>query len=141
MLHLVQRILSMLGRRCAVTKSHRQSANEVSTGVVLLREALPEAMKGFAELATAATANKELDTKTKELMAVAIGVAIQCEGCIDIHIKLAHRHGASRQQLAETIALAIYMGGGPASVYGAKALRAYDELSEAEVVLEKQFIT
>ena len=98
-------------------------------------------MKGFAEFAAAATAHKELDTKTKELMAVAIGISIQCEGCIDIHTKLAHRHGASRQQLAETIALAIYMGGGPASVYGAKALRAYDEFSGAEVDLEKQFIT
>lgn len=124
-----------------MAKSHKQGANDVSTGVGLLREALPEAMKGFAELATAATAHKELDTKTKELMAVAIGIAIQCEGCIDIHTKLAHRHGASRQQLAETIALAIYMGGGPASVYGAKALRAYDEFSGAEVALEKQFIT
>ena len=124
-----------------MTKGHKESANEVSAGVGLLREALPEAMKGFAGLATAATAHQELDTKTKELMAVAIGIAIQCEGCIDIHTKLAHRHGASRQQLAETIALAIYMGGGPASVYGAKALQAYDEFSEAEVALEKQFIT
>jgi AhpD family alkylhydroperoxidase len=98
-------------------------------------------MRGFAELATSATAPKELDTRTKELMAVAIGIAIQCEGCIDIHTKLAHRHGASRQQLAETIALAIYMGGGPASVYGAKALQAYDEFSGAEIAPEKQFVT
>jgi AhpD family alkylhydroperoxidase len=129
------------GRRCTVTKSHKESANDVSSGVGLLREALPEAMKGFAELATASTAHRELDTKTKELMAVAIGIAIQCEGCIDIHTKLAHRHGATRQQMAETIALAIYMGGGPASVYGAKALRAYDEFNGAAVALENEFIT
>jgi AhpD family alkylhydroperoxidase len=109
--------------------NHVELAKRVSEGVLLLREALPEPMKAFGGLAAAATATNALDTKIKELMALAIGVAIQCDGCVAIHAKLAQRHGASRQEVAETIALAIYMGGGPASVYGAEALRAYDEFN------------
>ena len=117
-----------------MTKNHIELANDVSTGVRLLREALPEPMKAFGGLASAATAANALDTKTKELMAVAIGIAIQCDGCVAIHTKLARKHGASREELAETIAMAIYMGGGPASVYGAEALRAYDQFAERQVV-------
>lgn len=109
--------------------NHPELAGDVSSGVRLLRQALPDAMKAFGDLAAAATATNALDSKTKELMAVAIAVAIQCDGCVAIHTKLAHKHGASRQELAETIALAIYMGGGPASVYGAEALRAYDQFN------------
>jgi AhpD family alkylhydroperoxidase len=83
-------------------------------------------------LSTAATASKTIETKTKELMALAIGIAVHCDGCVAYHTKMAHQHGATREEVAETVALAIYMGGGPAAVYGADALRAYDQLSAAK---------
>jgi AhpD family alkylhydroperoxidase len=72
----------------------------------------------FGGLASAATASKTLDTK----MAVAISIAVHCEGCVAFHTKMAHQNGATREELLETVALAIYMGGGPAAVYGADAL-------------------
>jgi hypothetical protein len=59
-----------------------QTANDVITGVGVLRQGSPDAMRGFASLATAATASNAIDTKTKELMAVAIGIVIHCDGCI-----------------------------------------------------------
>ncbi len=83
-------------------------------------------MKAFGALSTAATASNAIDTKMKELMALAIGIAVHCDGCVAYHTKMAHQHGASREEVAETAALAVYMGGGPAAVYGADALRAYD---------------
>ena len=104
-------------------KAFRQTANDVIAGVGLLRQAAPDTMKAFASLSTAATASHAIDTKTKELMALAIGIAVHCDGCVAYHTKLAHHHGASRQEVAETVALAVYMGGGPAAVYGADALR------------------
>ena len=88
-------------------------------------------MKAFAELSTAATATHAIDTKTKELMALAIGIAVHCDGCVAYHTKMAHQHGATREEVAETVALAVYMGGGPAAVYGGDALQAYDQFSEA----------
>ena len=89
-------------------------------------------MKGFGALSMAATASKAIDTKMKELMALAIGIAVHCDGCVAYHTKMAHQHGASREEVAETVALAVYMGGGPAAVYGADALRAYDQFAGAK---------
>lgn len=108
-----------------------QIADEVVNGIGLIREGAPEAMKAFGALSVAATASKALDPKTKELMALAIGIAVHCDGCVAYHTRAAFKHGATREEVAETVALALYMGGGPAAVYGAQAIRAYDEFSGA----------
>jgi len=112
-----------------MSKDYVQIANDVMTGIGALRQGAPDAIKAFAALSTAATASNAIDTKTKELMALAIGIAVHCDGCVAYHIKMAHQHGATRQEVVETIALAIYMGGGPAAVYGGDAIRAYDQFS------------
>ena len=110
-------------------KPFTQAADQVRSDLALLREAAPEAAKAFGALAVAATASKSLDTKTKELMAVAIGIAMRCHGCIATHVRSAVKAGATRQEAVETIALAVYMGGGPAVVLGGEALRAFDEFA------------
>ena len=110
-------------------KDYAQIANDVVTGVGLLRQGAPDTVKAFGSLSTAATVTKAVDTKTKELMALAIGIAIHCEGCVAYHTKMAHQHGATREEVVETVALAVYMGGGPAAVYGGDALRAYNQFS------------
>jgi AhpD family alkylhydroperoxidase len=112
-----------------MSKDFAQIANDVITGVGMLRQGSPDAMKAFASLAAAGTSSNVIDTKTKELMALAIGIAIHCEGCVAYHTKMAHQHGATKQEVLETIALAVYMGGGPAAVYGGDAVRAYDQFS------------
>lgn len=104
-------------------------AHEVVSGVGALRQGIPDTMKAFASLASAATATNALDTKTKELMALAIGIAVHCDGCVAYHTKMAVQQGATREEVLETIGLAIYMGGGPAVVYGGDALRAYEQIS------------
>jgi AhpD family alkylhydroperoxidase len=110
-------------------KGFAEIANDVMTGVGLLRQGAPDTLKAFGALSMAATAANAIDTKTKELMALAIGIAVHCDGCVAYHTKMAHQHGASREEVAETVALAVYMGGGPAAVYGADALRAYDQFN------------
>ena len=112
-----------------MSKDFAQIANDVATGVGLLRQGAPDATKAFTSLAIAATAPNAIDTKTKELMALAIGIAVHCDGCVAYHTKMAHQNGASRQEVLETVALAVYMGGGPAAVYGGDAVRAYDQFS------------
>lgn len=93
------------------------------------RKGIPEVAQGFAALAKAATADGALDPKTKELIAVAIAIAVRCDGCIGFHTKAALSQGASRQEMLETIGMAMYMGGGPSFIYGAQALEAYDQFS------------
>lgn len=112
-----------------MSKDFGQIANDVSTGVGMLRQGSPNTMNAFAALSTAATASNAIDTKTKELMALAIGIAVHCDGCVAYHTKMAHLRGATRQEVIETVALAVYMGGGPAAVYGGDAVRAYDQFS------------
>lgn len=112
-----------------MSETFGQRADAVLAGLALIREGAPEAAKAFGALSIAATASKALDTKTKELMALAVGIAVHCEGCVAFHTRAAFKAGATRQEVAETAALAVYMGGGPAAVYAGDALRAFDEYS------------
>lgn len=92
---------------------------------------LPGPMTGFARLHKKAIEDGALSRKTKELMALAISVAVRCEGCIAYHTHDAIAAGATRQELLETIGVAIMMGGGPASMYAAYALDAIEQFMAA----------
>lgn len=107
-------------------------AKEYSGAIAATRKALPDAMAGFSALAQAATKGGALDPKTKELMALGIGIAARCDGCIALHIKAARRLGATREEIAETMAMAIYMGAGPSMIYATHALQAFDQAEAAE---------
>jgi AhpD family alkylhydroperoxidase len=102
---------------------------ETNAQLATLRPLMPGTAASFAQLAQAASAAGALDQKTKELIALAIGIDTHCDGCIGFHVKAAIRHGATRAEIAETVAMCVYMGGGPSLMYGAKALAAFDELS------------
>ena len=112
-----------------MSKDFKQIAQDVLTGVGAIGQAKPEVMKAFGQLSTAATAAGAIETKAKELMALAVGIAVHCDGCVAYHTKMAYEHGATRNEIEETVALAIYMGGGPAVVYGGDALRAWDQFA------------
>jgi AhpD family alkylhydroperoxidase len=96
-----------------------------------LRHALPDVMEGFAALYQAALADGALDTRTKELIAVGIAIAGGCDGCIASHVHAAYRAGATREELLETVGVAIMMSGGPGTIYAMQARQAIDDLDEA----------
>ncbi len=104
-------------------------ASELSAAIKEVRLGSPDVMKSFSAMAAAATATGALDTKTKELMTMAIAVAIRCDGCVAFHAKAALQHGATREELMETMGLAIYMGAGPSLMYAAQAVEAYDQFA------------
>lgn len=105
-----------------------QLIENMNGGVKTLRQAVPDVMKGFSAMAQAALAANALDKKTKELIALAIGVAVRCEPCIAYHAEAAAKMGATRAEVQETMAMAVYMGAGPSVMYAAKALEAFDQL-------------
>lgn len=109
-----------------MTMDYRATQQAVVDGAAILREAIPEVIKGFAALGAGTYRQGALDLKTKELIALAIAVGSHCDGCVAYHAKAAHDRGASREEVADAIGVAIHMGGGPSMVYGAEALRAYD---------------
>lgn len=96
-----------------------------------MRKAHPAIGAAFAGMAKAAIEPGALDSKTKELIALAIGVAARCDGCLAFHVKAAARHGATRQEVAETLGVAVYMGGGPAAMYAAEAMQAWEQFAPA----------
>ena len=84
-----------------------------------LGRAIPKTMAGYNRVHHAAVADGALSLKVKELMALAIGITVRCDGCIAYHVN---------EEIVETIGVAIMMGGGPSVMYGTEALAAYDEL-------------
>ncbi|MFH2056354.1 MAG: carboxymuconolactone decarboxylase family protein [bacterium] len=100
-----------------------------------LRAQLPDTMAAYSNLQQAATRKGALDTKTKELIALAIGITLRCDGCITFHIYDAMRSGATREEILDTIGVAVMMGGGPSVVYGAEAMEALNQF-EMEASLE-----
>ena len=113
------------------TFDHPELIQNINQSLAPFRKSQSGAMQGFAQLSKAAMAEGAVSEKHKELMALAIGVTQHCSGCIGFHVKALHRLGCSREELEETLAVCVYMGGGPALMYTAEALKAWDTLAPA----------
>ena len=107
-----------------------EHTKELTAQLRTLRSSAPEVMKAFSGLAQAALAPKALDCKSKELIALAIAVAIHCDDCIGFHVKAALEQGASRDEVLETLGMAVYMGGGPSLMYAADAISAFEQFEK-----------
>jgi AhpD family alkylhydroperoxidase len=94
-----------------------------------LRDASPEVWAGFGQLHKAAIADGVLSARFKELIALTVAVVKQCDGCIAYHAKAAARRGATAEEVAEALGVALLMDGGPASVYAPRAWEAYQEFA------------
>ncbi|KIZ40636.1 MULTISPECIES: carboxymuconolactone decarboxylase family protein [Rhodopseudomonas] len=119
-------------------KNWIEMTGDLSVALKEVRGGAPEVMKGFSAIAQAALKANALDAKTKELIALAISVATRCDGCIGFHAEAAVKHGASRDEVMETMGMAIYMGAGPSVMYAAQAVEAFDQFaSRAETAKAK----
>lgn len=94
-----------------------------------LNRAIPDTMKGFGALSTAVKEGGTLGVKEKEFVALGISVAVRCEACIAFHVEALMKAGASREELADVLAMAIQMGGGPSVMYAGKALECWDQIA------------
>ena len=112
-----------------MSKSFSVITEDVSKATSTLRKSIPETMKGFGTMAQSALAAGALSALEKELIALGIGVASHCDACIGFHVKALIRLGVTREQLMETLGVAVYMGGGPSLMYAAEAVRAYEEFT------------
>lgn len=108
---------------------YHEMQDELRDEYARLREAVPEVVSGYAALHRGAMGDGALPAKTKELLALAVAITRQCDGCIAAHARAAARRGATAQEIAETAGVCILMNGGPGTVYGSKALAAYEEFA------------
>ena len=112
-----------------MSKSYKDITARISQNVGAIGKTHPELIKGFQALSGAAMKDGVLDEKTKEFIALAIAVTGRCDGCIGFHVKKLVHLGASREEIVETLGVAVYMGGGPSLMYAGEAMHAYEEFS------------
>jgi AhpD family alkylhydroperoxidase len=115
-----------------MSKDFREITRSVSSSLAKLRTDQPDVMKAFSALGDAALRDGALTTKTKELIALAVGVAAHCDACLGYHLKALVRLGATRAEVEEALGVAVYMGGGPSLMYAAEALAGFEELSPSQ---------
>jgi AhpD family alkylhydroperoxidase len=109
-----------------------ETAKDLSLELRNLRTGAGDVMKAFSTIAQAALAPGALDAKTKELIALAIAVATRCDDCVAFHAKAAVEQGATRDEVLETLGMAIYMGAGPSAMYASHALGAFTQFEAAK---------
>lgn len=110
--------------------NHVEGLKNVRENNKRLAASIPNEMTGFMGLVGSVLKDGTLTMKEKEFVALGIAVAVRCEGCIESHINNLVNLGATKEEVAEAVSVAILMGGGPSTVYGGKALEAFDQFSE-----------
>lgn len=111
-----------------MTKDYQRITADVSASIAKLRADIPDTTRGFSALARAATQDGALDKKTKELIAMALSVAARCDPCLGFHAQSLVKLGCTRAEFEEMLGMCIYMGGGPALMYAAHALDAFEQV-------------
>lgn len=110
---------------------YKAKIDDMRAELRVMNKLIPEAMQGFGALSKAAKDVGPLDVKEKEYVALGIAVSQRCEPCINFHVEALMKAGATREELGDVLAMCIQMGGGPAVMYAAHALAAWDELAAA----------
>lgn len=113
-------------------KDHNKYLEQLDISIGQLSEAIPGTMEGFGKMHQTSITDGALSGKTKELIALGIGITVRCDGCIAFHVHDALKAGASRLEIMETIGVAIMMGGGPSVVYGCEAMVALNQFEKGK---------
>ena len=111
------------------TFDHTGLIKDINANLAPLRKAQPEAMQAFGQLAAAAMKEGAVSAKHKELIALAIGITQHCSGCIGFHVKALHKLQCTRAELEEMLSVCVYMGGGPALMYTAEVIKAWEDMA------------
>jgi AhpD family alkylhydroperoxidase len=97
---------------------------QLAAGVKQMGQLSPETVKGYIELSSAGSKKNLLGPKVRELMSLAVAVTLRCDGCISVHAEAALRHGATQEEIAEALSIAVAMNAGAALVYSTRVLDA-----------------
>ena len=98
---------------------------QIAAAVGEISKISPDTVRGYAQLGNAGAKTGKLDAKTRELIALAVAVTRQCDGCITVHTDAAIKHGATREEVMEALGVAIAVNAGAALVYSARTMDAY----------------
>jgi len=114
-----------------MSKDYKSITKDISSKLATFGKELPEVMDGFNKLVKFSTTEGALEPKTKEFIALALGIAAHCDGCIGFHVHKLVKLGVTKEEFNEVLGMAVYMGGGPSMMYAAEALMAYEQFASA----------
>jgi AhpD family alkylhydroperoxidase len=77
-----------------------------------LNEMLPETAEAFGQMRNSIFKDGYLDLKTKEIIAIASSVLMRCQFCVDAHSQRAIAAGATKEEIAEAISVAMFIAAG-----------------------------
>ena len=109
--------------------TYREKTAAIRTELRALHKLNPETAKGFGALSQGAMVDGALSKKEREFVALAIAVTQRCEPCVALHVEALIKAGATREEVGSVLAMCVQMGGGPALMYAARALAAWDEMA------------
>ena len=95
---------------------------QVLTGVGEIAKLSPDTVKGYAGLSAAGQKKDLLGAKVRELIALAVAVSIRCDGCIAVHTEAAIKHGATQEEIAEALGVAVALNAGAALAYSPRVM-------------------
>jgi AhpD family alkylhydroperoxidase len=107
--------------------SYPEEMQEFMKMMGVLSKEIDGTLSGFKQMHKSAIEEGDLSTKVKELIALGIAISVRCDGCIATHVHAALQAGATRKEIAETVGVAVLMGGGPSAVYGTKVMKAIEQ--------------
>ncbi len=111
------------------TFEHAKLVSDINHNLATLRKSQPDAMQAFGQLARTSLAEGAISAKNKELIALAIGVTQHCSGCVGFHVKALIKLECTRAELDEMLTVCVYMGGGPALMYAAEVIAAWESMT------------
>ena len=103
--------------------------SEVKSRIGGIAKLNPDVVKGYTGISNAKPANPRLDDKTRELIALAVAVTRQCDGCIVVHTNAAKKHGATQEEIMEALGVAVAVNAGATLVYSARTMDAFENLN------------
>jgi AhpD family alkylhydroperoxidase len=98
---------------------------QVAAGIAEIAKLSPDTVRGYAALSHANARNGKLDPKMRELVALAVAVTRQCDGCITVHADAAVKQGATREEIMEVLGIAVAVNAGATLIYSARVMDAY----------------
>ena len=116
--------------------SYKAKITEMRGEIRALNKLIPETAAGFGQLSKAVKENGPLSVREKEWVALGMAITQRCEPCINFHVEAMMKAGGTREELGDVLGMAIQMGGGPALMYAAHALAAWDELAAPALAAE-----
>lgn len=99
---------------------------QVLAGVGEIGKLSPDTVKGYMALGGAGAKTGHLDAKTRELIALAVAISLRCDGCITVHSAEAKKVGATKEEIAEALGVAISVNAGAALVYSTRTIDAFN---------------